>query len=302
MALHDESTFCEGTPGNSSCSIGNHSEHHSPRIEILAFIDPLCPDCWGFEPLIKKFFVEYHQYFTFRFLMTTKHDTNNLCQFHQAKKIAEEWDRASHLTGMCCDSDVWFENPPSPYAVAIAVKAASFQGQNAGNRFLRRIREQIFLQKRGMNRFDELLDVAKMADLNLNEFSNDFHSCRSVKALQGDRRLANELSITELPSLVFSTLCSDSEAVKVNGRYDYQVYVQILTDLLGEVPCPAARPPLMHYFMNQLYLTTKEVAVVFDWPEEEALRELRKLQLQQIIEPIELKSGTFWRYITKAAE
>ncbi|WP_010631310.1 DsbA family protein [Sporolactobacillus vineae] len=302
MALHDEGAYCEGTPGNLSCTLDSHSERHLPRIEILAFIDPLCPDCWGFEPLIKKFFVEYHKYFTFRFLMTTKHDTKNLCQFHQAKKIAEEWDRTSQLTGMCCDSDVWFENPPSPYAVAIAVKAAGFQGQNAGNRFLRRIREQIFLEKKGMNDFDELRAVAKMAGLNLNEFENDFRSCRSVKALQSDRRLANELSITELPSLVFSTLCSDREAVKVNGRYEYSVYVQILTDLLGETPYPAVRPSLTHYFKDQLYLTTKEVAVVFDWPEEEALKELRKLQLQQIIAPVALKSGTFWRYITTEAE
>ncbi|TGA95976.1 DsbA family protein [Sporolactobacillus shoreae] len=298
MTLHDKFSYCVGAPGNTTCSIGNHSQQHSPRVEILAFIDPLCPECWGLEPLMKKFFIEYHEYFTFRFLLTTKHDTTNRCQFTQAKKIAEEWNKYARLTGMCCDSDVWYENPPSPYAVALAIKAAGFQGKTAGNRFLRRIREQIFLRKKGLNRFEELLDVARLAELDINEFNNDFHSCRSVKALQCDRRLANEMSITELPSLVFSTPCNDDEAIKVNGHYDYGIYVQILTELLEERPQPAPLPTLSDYFSKEIYLTTKEVSVIYEWSEDEAMKELRKLQLKQIIEPIELRSGEFWRYIT----
>lgn len=297
MTLREEFSLCEGTPGNMTCSIFRHSKQHVPRIEILAFIDPLCPECWGLEPTMKKFFLEYHDFFTFRFLLTTKHDTANRYQFSQVKKMAESWDKYARLTGMCCDSDVWLENPPSPYSVSLAIKAAEFQGQTVGNRFLRRIREQIFLEKKGLNHFEELLDVARLARLDLDEFTNDFHSCRSIKALQGDRRLANEMAITELPSLIFSNPCQDSEAIKVNGHYDYDVYVQILEDLLGEKPIAAALPSLSDYFSKQIYLTTKEVAVVYDWSEDEALKELRKLQLQQIIEPCEIKSGEFWRYI-----
>lgn len=275
----------------------NHSVQNFHRVEILAFIDPLCAECWGLEPLMKKFFLEYHDYFTFRFLLTTKHDTANRCLFNQAKKIAEEWDKYAHLTGMCCDSDVWFENPPSPYAVALSIKAAEFQGKAAGNRFLRRIREQIFFRKKGMNQFDELLEVARQSELNLDEFSSDFHSSRPIKSLQCDHRLANEMSITELPSLVFSTADRDSEAIKVNGHYAYEVYVQILTDLLGETPAAIPPPFLEEYFKQQVLLATKEVSVVYDLPEEDALKELRKLQLQQVIEPIVLKSGTYWKYI-----
>ncbi|MCO7174520.1 DsbA family protein [Sporolactobacillus kofuensis] len=299
MTRFDEGSTCEGTPGNESCTIRPNKKRSFQRVEILTFIDPLCFECWGFEPLLKKFIFQYHEYFTFRVLLTTNHDTTNRCQFHRAKKIAEEWDKYARLTGMCCDSDVWRENPPSPYSIAYAIKAAEFQGGAAGQIFLRRVREQIFLKKHGLNQFNELLEVAQLAGLDVEEFSNDYHSCRPIKAFQCDRRLANELSITELPTLVFSAPCDDSEAIKVNGHYPYSVYVQVLTELLGEEPIPAPNLPLKDYFQQQCFLTTQEVAVIYDLSEEEALKELRKLQLQQIIEPIVLKSGAYWTYIAK---
>ncbi|GAY75866.1 hypothetical protein NBRC111894_1420 [Sporolactobacillus inulinus] len=40
--------------------------------------------------------------------------------------------------------------------------------------FLKRVREQIFLRKQGLNQFDELLKVARLAGLNEQEFSSDF--------------------------------------------------------------------------------------------------------------------------------
>ncbi|RYM01756.1 DsbA family protein [Sporolactobacillus sp. THM7-7] len=297
MTRYEERAICEGIPGHMTCSISRHSKNDFRRVEILAFIDPLCAECWGLEPLMKKFFVEYHDYFTIKFVLTTKHSFVNRCPSHPFRSIAEEWDKYACLTGMCCNSDVWYENPPSPFSIALAIKAAEFQGKHAANRFLRRIREQIFLRKNGLNRFDELLEVARLAELNLEEFNNDFHSKRPIKALKGDRRLAQEFSITELPSLVFSTAEVDEEAVKVSGHYEYQVYVQILTDLLGKKPIPRKAPQLQQYFKENLFLTTKEVSVVYDLSEEHALKELRKLQLQQVIEPITIKSGTFWKYI-----
>ncbi|GEB76545.1 DsbA family protein [Sporolactobacillus inulinus] len=300
MTHFNEGMTCEGALGNESCSLRNGKTRSFQRVEILMFIDPLCPECWGFEPLLKKFLFQYHKYIDFRILLTTNHDTANCCRFHQAKKIAEEWDKYARLTGMCCDSDVWLENPPSLYSIAYAIKAAEFQGRAAGQMFLKRVREQIFLRKQGLNQFDELLKVARLAGLNEQEFSSDFHSCRPLKAFQCDRKLANELSITELPTLVCSTPCNDSEAIKVNGHYPYSVYVQILSELLNERPIPASKIPLKDYFKQQFFLTTQEVAVIYDLSEDEALKELHKLQLQQVIEPIMLKTGQYWSYLTHA--
>lgn len=297
MTLHDQRSICEGTPGNMTCSIASRKKRHHSRVEILSFVDPLCPECWGIEPLMKKFQLEYQDYFTLRYILTTKHDTANRCQFYHAKRIAEEWDKYARLTGMCCDSDVWFENPPSPYAIALSIKAAEFQGQTVSHRFLRRIREQIFLRKEGLNDFEELLKVAELSHLNLDEFTNDFHSCRSIKALKADRRLANELSVTELPSLVFSIPSADSESIKINGYYDYSIYVDILNDLLEQKAQAAPLPAMVDLFKKEFFLTTKEVSVIYNLSEEETLVALRKLQLQHQLKPVELKSGSYWKHI-----
>ncbi|MFT9426968.1 MAG: DsbA family protein [Sporolactobacillus sp.] len=296
MSNQKEHMFCEGTLGNMTCSI-THPTNYIPKVEILCFIDPLCPLCWSTEPMMKKLILEYHKFFTFRYIMTTQHDTANRFQFYHAKQIAEQWDRCARLTGMCCDSDIWFENPPSPYSVALAIKAAEFQGQNASYRFLRRIREQVFLRKEGLCQFEDFLDAATFCQLNIDEFATDFHSCRSIKAIQSDRKLANELSITELPSLVYSTSADDSEAIRISGRYDYPVYVQILKELIPYSIEPSTRPPLIDYFAAEHILTTREVSVIYDWSVDEALIQLRKLQIKNLIQPIELKSGIYWKHI-----
>lgn len=297
MTRFEEGATCEGMPGHTTCSIRHQGTRQYRCVEILAFINPLCAECWGMEPYMKKFIVEYQQYFTLRYIMTAKHTLRKSCCGHQQKSVAEEWNKFARLTGMCCNADVWIEDPPSPYSIALAIKSAEFQGIQAGNRFLRKIREQIFLKKKGLNDFTELLEVARLADLNLEEFSNDFHSNRPIKALQCDRKLADEFAISELPSFVFSTVNDKEEAIKVNGHYDYDVYVQILCDLLGMEPEPKPAPALNDYFKNEGCLTTREVSVIYDLPEDDALIELRKLQLKQIIKPVTIKNGTFWKYI-----
>lgn len=298
MALYDTGSTCEGTPGNYYCSCGNQSSRRR-RVEILAFIDPLCVECWALEPFMKKLHVEYGSYFTLRYLITFKHDESehSKCRCKAAKKMAEEWDKYSRLTGVCCDSDVWLENPPSHYHIALAIKAAEFQGKIAGSRFLRRLREQVFLRKKGLNQYGEILKVARSAELDIQEFENDLHSGRPIKALQCDRHLASEMGITDLPSLVFSTADTEKEAIKVNGGYPYEVYVQILTDLIGEAVVPSSPPSMEDFFKRNVFLTTKEVAVVYDLSEQDVTKDLRKLQIKQIVEPVTLKSGTFWRYI-----
>ncbi|MFT8870880.1 MAG: DsbA family protein [Sporolactobacillus sp.] len=289
---------CEGTNEHMTCSIVTNKAHFS-RVEILSFIDPICARCWGIEPLMKKFLAEYHRYFTLRYLLTTQHDTANRYRFCHAKAIAKEWDRYAQLTGTCCDSDIWYENPPSPYAIALAIKAAEFQGQNAGHRFLRRLREKVFLCKEGLTTFDDFLQIAEQVGLSGIEFTSDFHSCRSVKAIQSDRRLANELAITELPSFVFSTPEGDNEAIKINGSYSYEVYVNLLTELIGESLNAEPLPPLIDYFQTERFLTTREAAVVYGQSEETMLKTLRELQLQHLVEPVTVKSGTYWKYIDK---
>ena len=40
------------------------------RLEIYMFIDPLCPECWALEPIMKKLQIEYGKYFTIKHVLS----------------------------------------------------------------------------------------------------------------------------------------------------------------------------------------------------------------------------------------
>ena len=39
-------------------------------LEIYMFVDPLCPECWALEPIMKKLHIEYGQYFRIRYILS----------------------------------------------------------------------------------------------------------------------------------------------------------------------------------------------------------------------------------------
>ena len=39
-------------------------------LEIYMFIDPLCPECWALEPILKKLHIEYGRYFSIKHVLS----------------------------------------------------------------------------------------------------------------------------------------------------------------------------------------------------------------------------------------
>jgi predicted DsbA family dithiol-disulfide isomerase len=284
----------------------NPSQHYSCKkkpIEIYSFVDPLCPECWALEPILKKLQIEYGQYFRIRHLMGGKLKLwNSYKQKHDGivslKDVASMWERTANRSGMSCDGDLWFENPIStPYAASIAVKAAELQGKHAGVQYLRKLREVLFLQKQNITKEDVLIDCAKEVGLDVNEFRADMHSRGAIKAFQCDVKITREMDVQELPTLVFFNDRAEDEGLKITGTYQYEVYVHILTEMLGKEPIKEEAPTLIELLKRYNFIATKEIAVVFNTTCKEIEREMKKLMLQQTVERVPVKYGTFWRYI-----
>ncbi|MFC7371810.1 ClpXP adapter SpxH family protein [Fictibacillus iocasae] len=279
------------------------SSCHKP-LEIYSVIDPLCADCWSLEPVLKKLQTEYGQYFTLRhFISGTLNSYNGLSTASrkgakQAEKMAERWERAASLSGMSCDGDLWFENPISaPYRASLAIKAAELQGKSAGTRFLRKLREMLFLNKQNIGEDHVLEEIATSVGLDLTEFLRDLHSEAAVKALQCDLKFSNEMAVSQMPTLIIFNDRADEEGIKVSGCYSYEVYVEVLKEMLGKKPDASSPPPLSEFMKIHQFVAAKEVSLVYNWSLEEAERQLKKLLLQQTVERIPVKHGTFWRYM-----
>ena len=215
------------------------------------------------------------------------------------QEIASIWEQIAHKTGMSCDGDVWLENDwHSPYLASVAIKAAELQGPQLGARFLRKMREALFLGKQNITQQDVLINCATKAGLDINEFKHDLSSQTASKALQHDIKTTNEMGVDIVPTFVFFNANVEDDGIKVTGNYPYKVYVQILEEMLGFKPEPAKKLSLEQFLTRFELVATIEVSVVFDISEEEAERRLKALVLQQKVEAVPVKYGVFWRSLS----
>lgn len=288
----------QGSFKNSYISSHAHSNNEKKPLEIYLFVDPLCPECWALEPITKKLRIEYGRYFSIKHVLSGRLATLNLGRKVKYETIADLWEKTANRFGMSCDGSLWLENPiSSPHLTSIAVKAAELQGRRLGIRFLRKIQEVLFLEKQNVSDYDVLLQCAKSINLDLEEFENDIHSDIASKAFQCDLKITAEMDVHEIPTLVFFNENIEEEGLKITGYYPYEVYVQILEEMLQCKPIPAAPPPLTSFIKYFKLVASQEIAVVYNMTLNEVNREMKKLQLQQQVEKIPAKYGTFWRAI-----
>ncbi|MFT8322355.1 MAG: ClpXP adapter SpxH family protein [Bacillus sp. (in: firmicutes)] len=270
----------------------------SKPLEIYMFIDPLCPECWALEPIIKKLQIEYGQYFSLKHVLSGSLASLNLSRKAKYESIAELWEKTASRSGMSCDGSVWLENPIiSPYLASIALKAAELQGRKSGIRFLRKLQELLFLEKQNVATFDVLKSCAKSVGLDVVEFVADIHSESAAKAFQCDLKITSEMEVTEIPTLVFFNENIEEEGIKITGYYSYEVYVQIIEEMLQVIPQKADPPPIESFLECFKLVASKELSVVYNKSIYEIEKEMKKLQLKQLVEQIPAKYGMFWKYV-----
>ncbi|MHA2962319.1 ClpXP adapter SpxH family protein [Priestia megaterium] len=269
-------------------------------LEIYVFVDPLCPECWALEPILKKLQIEYGQLLSLKHVLGGNLQQLNIGAQQKFEHIAKSWEKTGSRSGMSCDGNLWLENPiDTPYAASIAIKAAGLQGKKQGIRFLRRLQEVVFLEKQNVTEESVLIQCAKHVGLDINEFVKDLHSDYAAKAFQCDLKITSEMDVDEIPTLVFFNEKVEEEGIKISGYYSYETYVHIIKEMLEIDPDPACLPPLRSFLSYFQFVASKEVAVVYGLSLEEAEKELKKLQLQQVVERVPVKYGTFWRSTEK---
>jgi predicted DsbA family dithiol-disulfide isomerase len=267
-------------------------------IEIYSFIDPLCPECWALEPIMKKLMIEYGNYFSVRPVLSGRLASLNISKKKSYESLADFWEKTASRTGMSCDGSLWLENPvSSPHIASIAIKAAELQGRRAGIKFLRKLQEVLFLDKQNISNFEVLKQAAKSVGLDVEEFITDIHSESAAKAFQCDLKITSEMEVEEIPTLVFFNENAEDEGLKITGYYPYEVYVQIIEEILQGKPVKASPPPLEIFLKHFRLVASKEISVVYDWPIQQVEREMKKLLLKQKVESVPVKYGMFWRYI-----
>lgn len=261
---------------NSQSIREDHYQISCPRpVELYVFIDPLCPSCWSLQPILRRLQVEYEQYFTLRVALRTSLKNLNINA------------NPSCRTPYCENS-----NPSFP---SLAIKAAEFQGKRAGFRFLSKLLDYTFSQSKNISSFDVLLEVAEDLHLDVDEFVRDFKSQNALRNLQIDLFLASEMGVSQAPTFVFFNENIEDAGLKIDGLYDYEVYVQVLSELIPN-EIFAEQPPAIELLLNRFEaMTTEEIATIYNRSLSDTERELKKKVLLQKIERLTVDQATYWR-------
>ncbi|MDG5472999.1 ClpXP adapter SpxH family protein [Jeotgalibacillus sp. ET6] len=275
-------------------SDANWQELEKKPLEIYMFVDPICPDCWALEPIIKKMIMEYGTYIRIKYVLKGGLSGLN-------KKVCLH---SSSLTSQTDSKALDRENAPwknspitSPFIASIAIKAAELQGKKAGSRFLRTLQERLFLKEQDISEYEVLQICADEAKLDLDEFCQDIHSTSASKAFQCDLKISSEMEVESTPTLVFFNENIEDEGIKIEGVYPYEVYEQIIEEMVGD-PIKDQLPTIDEFIEQFKIIASPELALIYNMSIHQAEKELKKRMLQQKVEQITMKNGTFWRILS----
>lgn len=293
--------LCEPTTG--ACEMpgqGGAAAAVSPGIakplRILYFTDPICSSCWGIEAQLRKLGVDYGHLFDIEYHMgglLPSWEVYNSGGISKPSDVAHHWDEVSAYYEMPIDGDVWLEDPlPSSYPPSVAFKAAQLQDPLLALRFLRRIREMVFLEKKNIAKIEYLRSAAAEVGLDPDRLEQDMAG-KAQQLFQEDLQLTRSMGVRGFPTLFFAD-GSQPQGVLYGARAYAQFEQQILRLLPGAIK-QDARYKAETWFLPFPTLTTKEYALLTGLPMQQAGEALKQLQQQGKIQRFDTKNGPIWK-------
>lgn len=264
-------------------------------VRILYFTDPICSSCWGIEPQLRKLELEYGDHFQMEYIMgglLPSWETYGGRDVRNPQEVAAHWEEAGVYYDMPLDGDVWLIDPlHSSYPPSVAVKAAQLQDDKKAKKFLRRIREMVFLEKKNITRWGHLVQAALETGLDIIRFREDYQS-RAAEMFQQDLKLRAEWGVRGFPTLFFTD--GEGNRLKITGSRTYEEYEGALLQLLPGAKKKAL--PASYETVFSLYptLTAKEFSVLTGKGRKESDVILEYLEKRKEIERVDTGKGFIW--------
>ena len=267
------------------------------EISAIYFTDPTCSWCWATEPKVRRLLEEYGDQIKISYKMgglmekwIGYNDPEENIQ--KPAQMAPRWAEVSRQTGMPIDERIWREDPPlSTFPACIAVKAAEFQGARLGVRYLRRLREAVFLERKNTSRDEVLFRLAKQVGLRLDRFRKDFKEGKAESAFRQDLEDAREQYILGYPTILFRS--KHGREAKLYGYREYESYRQAIDDVQGSVMKRSRPKNLLSFVKKYGRVLLPEVAEVFGLDPEKAAEQLEALRKEKKVRKVKLDRGDF---------
>ena len=265
-------------------------------LKILYFTDPICSSCWGIEPQLGRLKMEYGNFIEIDYCMgglLPSWDVYNAGGISKPSDVYQHWEEVSAYYDMPMLGDVWIKDPlSSSYPPSIAFKAAQMQDKEKAVRFLRRLREYVFVESRNISLWKHIAEAAEFAGLNVTRLELDYNSSAQL-AFEQDLQLAHQSGVRGFPTLFF--LDKNGNRRIIYGFRPYSDFETTVKNMLPTVEKAAMSKDVLVYFSGHKSLTEKELSVFMNISIEEANRILTELNNSGALTCIETRHGNLWR-------
>lgn len=265
--------------------------------KVIYFTDPICSTCWGIEPQLRKLKLEYGAVLDVEYHMggLLPDWSYNSGGISKPSDVAHHWDEVSAYYDMPIDGDVWLEDPlDSSYPPSIAFKAAELQSKEKSLIYLRELREMVFLQKKNIAKWENLLAAAAKVGLDLDQFATDIKG-KGKELFEEDLQLARSLGVRGFPTMFFVDEQGNRERVYGFKPYaDYETAIWNLDLSKFKVNYPTDWQSL---FQEYSTLTTREFSELAGIVKAEGEQLLQKLEDTGELEKLSSKNGPLWKLV-----
>lgn len=290
-----ETGVCELPGGNNIQTNPTIAVKANQPVSVVYFTDPICSTCWGIEPQLRKLKLEYGHIIDIEYRMggLLPDWSYNSGGISHPSHVAAHWDEVSLKYNMPIDGDVWLEDPlSSSYPPSIAFKAAQIQDNTKALRFLRILREMVFLEKKNITHWQHLEEAAANAGLDTRKFKQDYED-EGVQYFNADLELAKARGVRGFPS-IFITNNYSGVSELVYGFKPYAVYEKVIEQIYPDAAKRAYNTDWQQLFAIYPTLTTTEFSILSNWPFAESATFLESLVSQQLLSKLITKNGVLW--------
>lgn len=279
--------------------IGVDKSNHQPgHVQIYYFTDPICSHCFVMEPVISKLLLKYGDRIDYTVIMggmLEKWDdfgdaANNI---QQAGDVYAHWREVSLQTHMPINGSVWLRDPiASSYPASKVFNMAEEMYPDKKHRFLRRIREAVFVFDENISRSEVLKQIAEEMGFDSEELLRRSESDEGSLLLKKDLHTTGAMGVRAFPTLMIGT---DDEYEVIVGSVSYPVLESALKRYLSDTE-PRPMPPLMELLKEHNRLYFRELEILYDLEPSE-VEDFIKQHSDERAELVEFYDGYYlhWR-------
>ncbi|MEW5926100.1 MAG: DsbA family protein [Gemmatimonadota bacterium] len=254
----------------------------TPVLDIEYYTDPLCCWSWALAPAGRRLRYEFGDQISWRYrlggmIADWSGFSDPLNGVDSAAQMGPYWYQMRVEHQVLVDERIWAEDPPaSSYPASVACKAAERQGPEQGERYLRRVREAVTLERRNVARREVLLELAaELADaggLDREQFERDLGTEAVLWSFRDDVKEARYRGIGRFPSLVVHPARGPSRLLV--GFRPYEVLREQVVQLAPGIASVRTAGCIGAYVRYWGRVLVPEVAAAFDMKSGEAKQAL----------------------------